>query len=544
MSLNTILATAPLTATGYHLKATGTALGQSLIWDNGTNVGIGNTNTSYTLDVSGTIRGTTSVYFATASGSVGIGTVSPENILTLIKNTTAATENTYGLSIQSVNTNAYTELLLGASDAVDAGIIQTASKNTNFTAKNLSLQPQGGNVLIGTTANAGYKLDVSGTGRFTSSLTSDTLLVNAAAQANVTALIQGKVATTGTALKVISDGNGTDKVFEFTGSDGTAAQTMTMLQSGLVGIGTSSPLNVLDVRQASAIMGNYQTIQAFSTDSAAINLGGGISLGGYFTGTTSIAQFGSIVGRKENSTSGNYDGYLAFGTNAQATGVVERMRISSSGVVSLNAADATYISFAYLGTNKGFIGVAGTLTDIISGAAAGDLTIRAQQKMQFATGGDTPRMTITSGGNVLIGTTTDSSYKLAVASGHQYLGTGFQITGTFGQVDRQCATAFADFSGPTVTFDLASIFPRTTFLNRGLSVTMQLVALPTYTIVSSAFVVLARTGNSNVWSSAILANININGAVISTISATGTVITIVYNTHIFGTAYINLATIG
>ena len=477
MSLNTILATTPLTSTGYHLKATGTTIGNSLIWDNGTNVGIGNTNTSYTLDVSGTIRGTTSVYFATASGSVGIGTVSPENILTLIKNTTAATENTYGLSIQSVNTNAYTELLLGASDAVDAGIIQTASKNTNFTAKNLSLQPQGGNVLIGTTANAGYKLDVSGTGRFTSSLTSDTLLVNAAAQANVTALIQGKVATAGTALKVISDGNGTDKVFEFTGSDGTAAQTMTMLQSGLVGIGASTPLSALDVRAASAIMGNYQTIQAFSTDSAAINLGGGISLGGYFTGTTSIAQFGSIVGRKENGTSGNYDGYLAFGTNAQATGVVERMRI-------------------------------------------------------------------TSGGNLLIGTTTDSSYKLAVASGHQYLGTGFQITGTFGQVDRQCATAFADFSGPTVTFDLASIFPRTTFLNRGLSVTMQLVALPTYTIVSSAFVVLARTGNSNVWSSAILANININGAVISTISATGTVITIVYNTHIFGTAYINLATIG
>ena len=102
---------------------------------------------------------------------------------------------------------------------------------------------------------------------------------------------------------------------------------------GNVGIGTSSPLNVLDVRQASAIMGNYQTIQAFSTDSAAINLGGGISLGGFYTGTSSIAQFGSIVGRKENGTSGNYDGYLAFGTNAQATGVVERVRITSSGAV-------------------------------------------------------------------------------------------------------------------------------------------------------------------------------------------------------------------
>ncbi len=73
---------------------------------------------------------------------------------------------------------------------------------------------------------------------------------------------------------------------------------------------------------------------------------------------------------------------------------------------------------------------------------------------------------------------------------------------------------------------------------------MQLVALPTYTIVSSAFVVLGRTGNSNVWSNSILANININGAAINSVSASGTVITIVYSTYIFGTAYINLATIG
>ena len=54
MSLNTILATTPLTSTGYHLKATGTTIGNSLIWDNGTNVGIGNTNTTYKFDVTGT----------------------------------------------------------------------------------------------------------------------------------------------------------------------------------------------------------------------------------------------------------------------------------------------------------------------------------------------------------------------------------------------------------------------------------------------------------------------------------------------------------
>jgi hypothetical protein len=72
MSLNTILATAPLTTTNYILKATGTTIGNSLIWDNGTNVGIGNTNTSYTLDVSGTGRFTGTTILASTSGSVGV----------------------------------------------------------------------------------------------------------------------------------------------------------------------------------------------------------------------------------------------------------------------------------------------------------------------------------------------------------------------------------------------------------------------------------------------------------------------------------------
>jgi hypothetical protein len=58
--------------TNYHAKFTGTStIGNSLIWDNGTNVGIGNTNTSYTLDVTGTGRftGALSGTSATFSGA-------------------------------------------------------------------------------------------------------------------------------------------------------------------------------------------------------------------------------------------------------------------------------------------------------------------------------------------------------------------------------------------------------------------------------------------------------------------------------------------
>jgi hypothetical protein len=56
MSTNTILATTPLVSTNYLLRATGTTIGNSLIFDNGTNVGIGNTNTTYKLDISGITR--------------------------------------------------------------------------------------------------------------------------------------------------------------------------------------------------------------------------------------------------------------------------------------------------------------------------------------------------------------------------------------------------------------------------------------------------------------------------------------------------------
>lgn len=72
--------TNPVTGTGttnYISKFTGTStIGNSLIWDNGTNVGIGNTNTSYTLDVSGTGRFTSTLLVsgaATLSTSLVIG---------------------------------------------------------------------------------------------------------------------------------------------------------------------------------------------------------------------------------------------------------------------------------------------------------------------------------------------------------------------------------------------------------------------------------------------------------------------------------------
>ena len=137
---------------------------------------------------------------------------------------------------------------------------------------------------------------------------------------------------------------------------------------GNVGIGTSSPLSKVDARAASAVIGNYQTIQAFSTDSAAINLGGGIGLGGYYSGTSSIAVFGNITGRKENGTGGNFDGYLAFGTNNTSTGVVERVRLDSSGRLLVGLTSTTDTCLLNVKTNA-----TNTISAIFGSGVAGDV---------------------------------------------------------------------------------------------------------------------------------------------------------------------------
>jgi len=154
-----------------------------------------------------------------------------------------------------------------------------------------------------------------------------------------------------------SDNTGTLTFGRRTGGS-TSAESMRIDSSGNLGIGVTSPVSRIDARAASAIMGNYQTIQAFSTDtSAAIDLGGGISLGGFYN-STQFAQFGSIAGRKENGTSGNYNGYLQFGTNSQATGVREVMRLDSSGNLGLGV---TPVASVYTPSRNLFVGQASNL---------------------------------------------------------------------------------------------------------------------------------------------------------------------------------------
>ena len=138
--------------TNYVSKFTASGvLGNSLIWDNGTNVGIGNTNTSYTLDVSGTGRFTGNVTAQTGEFISGGQDGSTGSVVRIGTTNTNAAARNWGI----VNTwDNYGDLTFRVSNAQGGNALSAGSTKMVILSS--------GNVGIGTTAPL-TKLDVRGT---------------------------------------------------------------------------------------------------------------------------------------------------------------------------------------------------------------------------------------------------------------------------------------------------------------------------------------------------------------------------------------------
>jgi hypothetical protein len=242
-SLNTKLASAPNTTANYVLKATtSTTIGNSLIFDNGTNVGIGNTNTTFTFDVTGTGRFT---------GSLGIGgAVDTYQQMTITASTAYTVLGLYNTSAGSSQRN--WSLSTNDITAGDFAIRQSGSAGSNpFAGGSLArlyINPSG-NVGIGTSSPSRLLTVVSASDGITAGISGATYGIrfdNGGTFSSGMSTIHGVDSTlTGSYQPIMI--NGSDVRF------GTGAtERMRILSSGFVGIGTTNPTRPLMVESSNS----------------------------------------------------------------------------------------------------------------------------------------------------------------------------------------------------------------------------------------------------------------------------------------------------
>jgi hypothetical protein len=221
---------------------------------------------------------------------------------------------------------------------------------------------------------------------------------------------------------------------------------LTLDEEGNVGIGVT-PLTKLHVLSGTdnniaagvsevrfigadkAITGEQANLVIQTNDDMAVNKGGSIGLGGrHTTSSTNGVNFAQISGRKENATSANFAGYLAFGTSDSASDIHERMRIDSSGNVGIGLSGA--IPSARLqvrtGTNlnlavqTGTTDTSGMKINAFNDAANTNIPLEINGSVLLLKTGETERARIDSSGNVGIGTSSPSD-KLTIKAASAHL---------------------------------------------------------------------------------------------------------------------------
>jgi hypothetical protein len=273
--------------TNYVSKFTGaTTLGNSQIFDNASGVGIGTTAPSEKLDVYGVIRG---VY----TTDPGAGAVTGKFL--------AYSPAAYGLVFRGYGTGTHS--------------IQVQREANNAETFPLSLQPNGGNVGIGTTSPS-EKLTINGGALRLESATGVSSYVHYISPGN----------------DEWSAGMNGAYDFQIAYSNGLGTPRMTLLKGGNVGIGTTGPSKLLDVNGDALI--NGLTIGRGSGNSIQNVAVGGVALYSNTSGSGNVA-----IGYYTLSLNTSGNGNVAVG-NASLSSITSGSDNTAIGTASLGNLDA------------------------------------------------------------------------------------------------------------------------------------------------------------------------------------------------------------
>ena len=113
--------------------------------------------------------------------------------------------------------------------------------------------------------------------------------------------------------------------------------------TGRVGIGTTSPEEILHIKGSTETIGSRDGVMLqHSTASNSADNGLPLVWSGYISSSNTNYGLASICGRKENGTDNNGAAYLQFGTGNSAGAISEHMRINSKGQISITGTTSTF----------------------------------------------------------------------------------------------------------------------------------------------------------------------------------------------------------
>jgi hypothetical protein len=346
-----------------------------------------------------------------------------------------------------------------------SGGAQGLTINNAADTLNLVKFADNGNVLIGTNTDAGYKLDVNGDARVQGkSVFGNNVKIYPTSESWAEGLAF-MMPTTGTwgglrwqRERVNTDGNWyigftaldstDDLVFGANNGGSQVNNIIRLTKAGNVGIGNTTPASILQVGNAGAAPNGLATLTLTGANTApqiatkpglyhrdAVGLGvfSDYAMSFQVNGASSLADAmfitnTGLIGIGTNTPSAKLDVAGTIGiTTASANGIIRRTSVNGSNGIQIQGNINDTVSDANPGASI-YVG-GGTLTDTYEGnivlTAYGNTAGGTRNNITFnnrsGTNTTIERMRITSGGNVLIGTTTDSGYKFTIAgSGSSY----------------------------------------------------------------------------------------------------------------------------